>query len=370
MPFTLLRVGFIGIGEILLFCLFFSQLVFGVRNVFKPNFIFSRFWFIFLILNIVGLLVHALFYSFLIGTIEGAFFDLSSYFFILIAVYGIELNFNRREVDMFGLLKNFFYVASLTLSVLYIISFYVSSIFGFNLKYFEYFSPLSVNIHQTAMFIAPLPFIGLYILKKSTGYKERAFIIALIVLLTMMSLDTGSFKVYAGIVIGYILIVAILIFSVLSKNLRKLFIVLFISLVILVLIIKFDIISESLLRIFTEEDIGDGRQKLYSSALDASLKSPLFGLGPGAHIFGNNEYWDAHQTFLTVLLQTGILGLIAIILFFREIFQEFMSQISALPILVPILAYALGGDIMRRLPVWIILLIVYYTIRQTSMKEK
>jgi O-antigen ligase len=138
----------------------------------------------------------------------------------------------------------------------------------------------------------------------------------------------------------------------------------FILTVILVLYNIDSIISYSL-AIIVEEDLKEGRVNLYSKAIEIMKTSPIFGVGPGGHIWTNSKFYDSHQTFFTVMLQAGIIGVFILGKLFSKIIKTLIKSPPLFASLVTIIVYLLGGDIMRRLPTWIILVLVFYYQKET-----
>lgn len=370
LPFTLLRFGFIGLGEIILVILFLNELRKPINSIGKHDFIFSKFWFIFILLNLLGFLYNILVLDQKTGTMEGMLFDISAYIMIFVACFTIENYRKRKSINYIKVFKAIFLSSGIVLVVLYFISLKVNSIFGFPLRYFNYFSPLSNNIHQTAMFIAPISFLGVFVLdNEKKRYLKFAYLF-LIVMLVIMSLETGSFKARIGLILGSVILV-IFRFIIPQNREIKIFLTIISTIIaFLFILFNYEFILITLMNIFQEEDIGDGRNQIYSKGLEIAMTSPLVGLGAGPHIYNHNLFHDSHQTFLTVLLQTGLLGLLFFFKLLTKIIKSIIKKPTLFAALIPILIYALGGDILRRLPIWILLVFFYYYTISVNIKNK
>ena len=94
------------------------------------------------------------------------------------------------------------------------------------------------------------------------------------------------------------------------------------------------------------------------------------GFGPGPHLYYDADFWDAHQTILSLLLQSGIVGgclfLFSSAYYIKTIRQNYLILSATIPILV----YMLGGDILRRLPIWLLLIFFYYLVKQDLFKKE
>jgi len=360
MPYTLLRVGAVGAGELIIIILFLSEFIKRKFNFYLKDFPFTRFWFFFLIISLFGFSFNVLFLDHATGTLEGMVFDFSSYSIILLASYTAESFFNRKEVQINLVLRAVFLSSSIVLRNLYILSFYFSEIFGLRLRYYNYFAPLVSNLHQIAMFIIPLPFLGLLVLNTEKNVLNRIVFVIIILLLFKMGFETGSYKAYIGLIFGAIVYFFINLISFSRGKFKKPLIFFSISMIILLLLINFEFINNLIFITFSENDVSNGRSVIYVKALDVAFASPIIGLGTGAHIFIGDRFWDSHQTFLTVFLQTGMLGLFFFLNIFNKIFFKLFKTTELLAAFSSILVYMLFGDILRKLPIWLLLILFYH----------
>ena len=67
----------------------------------------------------------------------------------------------------------------------------------------------------------------------------------------------------------------------------------------------------------------------------------------------NGEFYDAHQSFLTAWLQGGVLGLVAFLLILYWLAKRLIGSPALFGGLIAILIYAAGGDVLRRMSVWV-----------------
>jgi len=360
-PFTLLRFSFLGLGEVIFFAYF---IYFFCKKITKSDwnfFYFTKFWIIYLTISLLGFSYNVLFLAHATGTVKGALFDFSAYLMILFTCFVLEYIIIVNKVNTYFFLKYLFIFSSVIFSSLYIISFFTPTILGLPIKYYDFFSPLAKNIHQTAMIIIVLPFLGMKIFTKEVGFFWKSFILGLIVLTLIMGLDTGSSKATLGLLLGSVMFILA---SLLIKfNREKKYLILIVSALLLILfLIQTDIINY-LKMAFSEADPVGARAYLYKNALDTGLDSFLLGRGPGPHIEfipGSRYFSDAHQTFLTVFLQTGVVGLLLFFSLIIKTVDKLIFHPALLAMLTPILVYALGGDILRRLPIWVLLVLLFH----------
>jgi O-antigen ligase len=173
----------------------------------------------------------------------------------------------------------------------------------------------------------------------------------------------------AGLGLGWLLYFMIKFINRFRGNLKKALIAIALAMTVLVIVVNINAIYDILWGIFSAEDLAEGRSNLYKNAIEVGFTSPIIGLGPGAHIFQEGQYWDSHQTFLTVLIQSGLIGLALLISLFYKMSKNILKVPSLLAGFIPILIYAMGGDVMRRLPIWLLLLLIhYYIISQVNDK--
>jgi hypothetical protein len=354
-PFTLLRFTFFGLCELIFMCLFIVQFFSPNNRDFFREAVFTKAWMLFIFFSIIGAFINFTFFSNFIGDIAGLIFDGSSYLFILLVCFSLERMLYFREISIYPILKWTFFVSSTTMGILYIISLFVPSIFWISLRYHGYFVPLAKNLHQVSMFLAPLPFIGILIISEEKKMLVRFMAFLCAVLNSYLAMQTGSTKATIAIIAGFFAFILLSIYR-RDKN-RLVYVVIFV--LILIAIVNADILLKLAHDFFVEKDEYGARAYLYSEAITVGFKSFIFGLGPGPHIYKLGKYWDAHQTFLTAFLQGGIIGVVIMFYIFGHIIKKTIKIPSIFAAVTTIFIYALGGDILRRLPIWIFLVLLY-----------
>jgi len=373
-PYTQLRVGPIGITELAI--IFFILKVIMSRNLKfdlgnRNQFIFTKFWLVFLFFSFLGIAYNYIFLGHISGTTTTMIFDTLSYILVTLACFSIEIIFyNYDDIDLLNVLKRIYLFSSVTLLMLFILSHFTSSLFGMSIRHYHFFRPFANNIHQVSMFIAPLPFVGLKIVHTEKKIKNKLLVLLLVVSNIITANSTGSLKVTLGFIVGFI------IFSYFTINnktgdvqLRMLLIVLLTIIVLSLSSIYFEEILRYSVDFFTAEDIGGGRQILWSNSINKSLDSPIVGYGPGAHAqYLSYAFSDAHQTLLTVILQGGVFSLLVYVILLIKIIINCRKDPFLIGSVTAILLYALGGDILRRLPIWIFLLLLYYYCLRKDIK--
>jgi hypothetical protein len=312
-PYTALRLSNIGIPELLIIVLFFKLLIedrldFNISG--NNRFIFTKFWIVFLIISSLGILANYIILNHVSGTLKGLVFDSSAYILIFICCFCLEVIFNNKLIEFRTkkLIKNVYFSISLSLIILFLLSRVTNSILGFSLLYNVYFSPFAANVHHTAMVVAPLPFLGLFVLSEEKRILKKILILILIIFNVIIALNTGSTKVIIGLVLG----VGVLLFFLLLKNikgssLKFIFIIFSLLVSFIVALIYWDIIAIFLTNFFVENDIGGGRASLYNESIIKGLGSILVGYGPGAHVqVSPGYYYDAHSTIATAPISHAV----------------------------------------------------------------
>ena len=198
MPFTALRFGPVGIGELSLVTAFFLLLAMNKWKLAplqatKP---LLAFWIAYPLWIIFGLSYNVIFLGHSSGEIFSASFDLISYLFVLILVMVLgDRNFYDGEVPYAFFERVLFYWA-VTFSILFALSQVTSSIAGFPLRYYTYFSPLVVNVHQAAMITSAMPYVMLFLAFRAASMKWKIIYVAFTALFIQMALDSGSTKAW------------------------------------------------------------------------------------------------------------------------------------------------------------------------------
>ncbi len=365
-PFTQLRIGFFGVPEVVMMVFVLRILSRkGLRLNFWANdwFIFTKFWLVFLLLSMIGFAYNTVILNLASSTLSSMMFDGMAYLLVAVICFCLELFvYNYRDVDLWIVLEKVYYLSSVSMLVLYVSSFFTSSIFGFGLMYWDHFRPLATNIHHVSMSIAPLPFLGVKMLFEKRSVVQKSVLAGLVVSNVITGMSTGSTKITLSFIAG---LVALLVFLVPSKIANRKFRVVYAVFFMLILLVVASFCAEQIatyaVEFFRTEDLGSGREVLYTSSVHKILRSPIVGYGPGAH----GEYWqgrysDAHQSFLTVALQGGLLALVAYIYLQYAIFKKCSIVPFILSAYTGLLVYALGGDIVRRLPMWMFLVLSYH----------
>lgn len=370
-PFTALRFSVVGVGEILLLCsllliLMQSRGHFRIDQVTRP---LVTFWVAYLGCISLGFLFNVFALGHASGTYSGAIFDFLSYTMILsvILMAGHSPLYSGTSAEDF--FRRLFTLWGITFSTLYVLSLQTTQIMGLPLRYHSYFAPLVDNVHQAAMLTSPMPFVMWHMALRRQSMWMRLFYVVTGGLFAQMALESGSTKAALGLIAGAGVSAAFFIYQRLplgrSRVLRGLTLGAIAAVTLMMLVASSDSLMPLAIRFFTDNDGNAAREHLYTRAYRHGLESMVIGYGPGPHIaLAGDTFWDAHNTFLTVFLQGGIcaVALFAVTLirvgFGSSIPFFLLGALSAIGV------YVLGGDVLRRLPTWLMVVGILFLSRQ------
>lgn len=360
-PFTELRIGPIGLGEVAILIAFLLMIHFGSGRLGASQLFFvPRFWLLFILASCMGF-----FYNFFIlyqssGSVEGAAFDLTAYSFVLVFCLLASKQENFGKAGPASFFQRLYLLWFVVFSSLFLVSLSTPTIFGLPLRTYTAFTPLVSNVHQTAMLLCALPFLGVFFLTKSRSIYSKIWIAASIPLFGFMALSTQATKATMAIIIGSLVFVAwLLVFRPKGRGRSILNLILipsFFLTLIVILAMNYGAVAASAIDFFHEADPQQAREIIYSDAFEHAVHSLLVGYGPGPQVLYGGKYWDAHMTFLTVFLQAGLVGLALFLILAAQVVRTIYWSPALLACFTAIAIYALGGDILRRLPIWILVM--------------
>lgn len=361
-PFTSLRFGLFGLGEAFYLIALVSMLLLN-RGTFRKGAVLApltQFWLLYLVLITLGLAYNVLVLDFLTGSVAGATFDFTSYCVIasVLLVLGDERLYRGSSPESFFAM--IFSIWGVAFSVLYVLSIFTPAIFGYPLRYYAYFSPLVDNVHQAAMITSAMPFVMWHLASMHGSLVRRGLYAVAGGLFVVMALESGSTKAQMAVVVGASVSAFFLCWHAIpaSDKATRLVMVGLISVAgILLVPLNFESLIELGARFFQEHDGHSARENLYQIGFEVGMTSFLFGHGPGPHISlgADGGFSDAHNTALTIFLQGGVLAFAALAVAIWRVTSSITSYAFLVGSMTAVLMYFLGGDILRRLPIWIII---------------
>ena len=373
-PFTQLRFSFFGLSEIFFILLLIITLKHGSSRPGFPKNSLSKHYLIFVVLCVFGWGFNLVF-SVNLGTNASAIYNYAAYVFTLLVMASTEylVNCSGLRFRPQRILRAFFVYFSMISIVLYLISCFRDTLFGFTLTYYSMFCPLTDNIHQYAMIASPLPFLGLNFVRHSGRRVQKMFYLFLCVCDTVIICETNSFKATSGMLLGaFLLIILLVLYNPhLSKRSRNGILFFFCFAAAMFLVFQIDKFGRYLQLLFSENDNHGERAFLYSESIRLIMKYPLFGLGPSSVIPTRGFFSDAHETLFTAGLTAGGFGIVSISVLLVNCVKSLMRHPYYISALVPLLIYAAGGDILRKSAVWAcIFLMVYAAERERSDESR
>ena len=378
MPFTKLKfIGPVGPSELLVLVIWVIIIVKNKGMIHMPRRLsfFTTTLRNYIILCVIGFFCNLFNYSIsgnFSSSLNSALFDFLSYCFNLLTLYEIEFLMIKEEIDAEYLLNKVVNVNCLVMPILYIVSRFTRTLFGMRLLYAGYFAPFANNLHHTSMYLLPLAFLSLYFFANDSSVVKKVIYIAATVFFAYCAIDTGSTKAVLSVVAGAVAS-AFYMFTTRKGKINKsttLLIIFVVIAAIVFVVFNFDSVWQYASEYFVENDGGGGRSSIWTSGLNKWTESPILGLGPGSHseFGGGTKNADAHNTFLAVMLQTGLAGLILYLIMWYKTIKKGMNNGYILAMYLTFLVYSAGGDTLRRIPVWVFSVLAYYVLEKKNTK--
>lgn len=359
--FTSLRFSLIGFGEILMIIsliIFFLNKKIILNNYF--SFIIKIFWLPFFIIVFLST-----FYNFFISefinynlekNIKYLSLNLSSYLFILVTLTMLVSENFIKNYSSIKTIINYYIFFNFFLLLLFVLYFFEINFLASNLRIYDGFAPFVENVHQIVRVLIFIPFLNLFL---ATSFKLnkylKFFLIINTIIVAYLILETNSFKGQLSLLISCVsFIFVFLLKKIKFDNFIK---ILFTISLFLILIIYF---SELLHNLFIENDGHDIRKILYINALLTSTTNLFLGHGAGILLLIENNYYEAHNTLLSILIQSGIVPFILFIIFFLKLLIKLYNNIFLFSSLIASTPYILGGDILRNIQFWFFLYLLVY----------
>jgi O-antigen ligase len=366
-PMTTFRIWKLGIAEV-------SILLWSIKILLDNKLKFKFDYFILLTLLLNACLFMGFSYRIFFNINTGDYLEESiTYmffnFFIIVLSQYLQMT-NIKEILF--ILKRIFWSGFFVYFCLYLYSIFIShTIFGRNLWYGdgERLSILADNPHQFVFFIGPVSIIGLFLIKINfinTRYEKNFTYIAILGYI-IMGIETKSSTLLATYV-SIILIIFLFNASAMKSSKKKSLLIgmKLVFLIILFMIFLFPI--RDIINTFIESDPnGLGRFTLWESGIKIAMQNPLFGLGPGAHIF--NPYMmsfeEAHNTYVDIALRGGIF---ALIIYLTILFKSLIitkHNVYATSIILFFCLYGMAGFSYRRITLWFFIMTIVYIFKKS-----
>ena len=202
-------------------------------------------------------------------------------------------------------------------------------------------------------------------------YNRKFFSLSAFIINSFNLLLTGS---RAGLLTWIALIVFSLIFIISQSKIKlsrkyKLIFISLITVIVIAIIIRFFATEQLIDRLinFSDYEGGSGRDILWTQAVNNFSLKPLFGWGLGGY-----EWGTSHNTYLTTLVDTGIIGFILFIcpLLYLGLKAFNKKNLFSLSLLLILLITSFFIDAINKRYFWNIILIIILWIESTQNVTK
>ena len=305
-------------------------------------------WLFFVLLTVISLLN--------INPISSSFFDFSIFQNLLL--FWILINHERRVPGILtrGLFS--FALGSIALSLFYN--------FGIGVEYTSGRVSLFGDNENTIgmrMSISVIIFLITSVQNPFRLKKIRFLLIAAIPLMLKLMAESGSRVAFISFVLmftGGVLLIKT------KKTWYKVFVLVFGG-ILFAVIIQYVLSSEVLMvRLLKASEEGDlaGRDIIWQKIIPLIKDNPIFGVGKTGYVAYSKQVFyepsSPHNVIIEILSYTGIVGLIAYLLFVIRSFlfglkaYKFRKKILPLLLLIPMAGYLLSGQILTNKLGWVI----------------
>lgn len=356
--------GAIGVAEIVAMFYIFLRLIFISRNGCHTNKYFLMFFYVFFLAIFLG----ALFSIFNVR--EVYIRDIFAYMYCFVITTLVFQHVGFDKVYAISFLKYFLIVSLLYLFLVDVVAYFYSGFMyeGFRLAGF------SSNPNQLALLVLVTFNISFIFCKKMMI--PRLWRVIIYTFLLYVSLRTVSEALLVAIFLGFVSYFSIR-FSIYSfTRTGRLYVLISVMLMInLALSYVASFVSYSPGELYEAINInnqGDDRFTLWFNGLSSLSDSPLFGNGPGAHsgFGGPFEGVEAHNTFIDMLTQVGLVGFTSFIFLSIYVFLKGGRRAIAYSsfVLASVFSFAQFHFILRQPLFWfaLVLPIFLYSLQKIS----
>jgi O-Antigen ligase len=235
----------------------------------------------------------------------------------------------------------------------------------------------SENPNQMALAMAPMPFLGWWLMRKTSSRLGKAACLLGIALCVAAGIATRSDGMRVAWVASLGAIFGLLFYRVTMRGRSRWLHVTHIiipALVVIVGIFFGDEIVTQITRIagdvYAEGDQGEKRFILWAHGLEAISQSPLFGFGPGAFSGYGAPFQgrEAHNSFIDWAMSTGGIGIAIYLSLLVWATRCALRSRETMPVamLISIVAVSVFGYVLRQPQFWsVMILVLILTERRT-----
>ena len=359
----------LGIGEILLVIWMLTQWFQVLRT---GSVEFSRAYTRILLLGFLLciVMVFGLLKSSMIGRIslQDSLYDFLAYSFSFLLGATVLLN-DRREFVV-NKIKYIVVLGTIVFTFLLIWWRFVSpDLGGLSLVYEKVrFTGGAVNPNQLALFFAPIPALALFLLPYKRDLLKKILLVFIFGASIFVGLNTQSHALLATFILMGLFFPVLIFYQRTEFSTKILVAVLFLISLCLVILLNSEIIqsvSASMINLFHQFDNNGDRVILWTQGLKTALESPLVGYGPGTviifppdFILDGQSTIDAHNSFIDLFMQAGLLGLLLYLGFLKESLV-IKNNIYLTLAFLSLLVFSFSHFILRHPIFWMYLIMIY-----------
>lgn len=364
MPLTALRIGPAGIGEGVLALAVMLSLHLGLGNWRAAK--VAHFWLGFLAICLLSWLVATMVGDPPPAPIDTALLDIAAYGVVAVGCLGLELHVLRRQGRATAMLRALAVGSLLVFGGAAVVSLFTESLGAVPLTRAGRFAPAATNVHHTALAVVALPFVALHVraLAEPQAWNRIGWSAAAIVF-AGIAWYTGAAKAVIGLCAGAVAMCWAELYRRVPAVAR-----LCVGLAVCIgsaAVASDGRVGERAWTYFQSLDTNGERQLLYEVGAREFAESPLLGRGPGKHVSLNEMPDDPHMTPLAVALQTGLPGLLWFGLFVWLLVSRAWRVPALLAAVSAVGVYVLGGDVLRRVPTWLLLVLLHAASREARV---
>lgn len=376
---TNLRVGGlpIGLGEFFLLVWFIREisvsLLLNKSHIDRDYMYIILYWLLFFLFLLLGTLVSLVESKF---TLSSAIYDFLAYFLSFMVCYTLTLKSQTGTLE-----KKVRLILTLGVPTFLFLSLWWK-IVGPNFGSLEIaygntrFTGGASNPNQLGLFMIGAPVLALFFLKQDY-YKKKYNLCLFWIFIFISSIYIGHLTLSDSLYGTWIIALGILFFLKLYRKVKfplNLFI-LNISLVITVSFIVYypgniDLLVNGITDWFTDLDQDGSRAILWYYGIKTGLESPIFGFGPGPQVVTPYYFYtmEAHNVYIDVFTQTGILGILLFGFLIIKIISNVNKKTLLLILLLCVLFYSVAHFPLRQPIFWVyIMFLATYKLRDRSL---
>lgn len=363
--FSSIRLSSFGVFELLIF-IFFIVIILNF-SLKKNSFVISKYWGLINIVMILSSMQNLLF-RLNEGAINSIPFDFVAYIFMLIWVFSLEAYYDTIEYDeILKIIEKLVKYTVILIFIFYLMSRRMKFIFGLPLFYYYRFAPLSHNPAFVGYLMYPIPWLSYYISTKQNSRNKKVEYFIYSILAIFPILATHNDIGYITLVVSVLVLILLKVYEINHLNLLLLFLI-FLGLVIF-LLLNFDLVLMKLDSFFIGADDG-ARLIIWKNGLINWKQSPIIGVGygPQSKFFMGKSY-ELHNIYLTILLQSGVIGIIIYLLMLYKVYFQIRKDKILILVLFCIVFPGVSGTPIRKVTTWFYLTTIYYIGRKLQEED-